>query len=58
MIKSSCSVLRDLLPHKVLKDLPAIKWKLLNIEKLKETNSKKHEQMIIDLKKTLGMEDK
>ena len=47
----------DLFPHSVLKDLPAIKWKLLNIKKLKKTNPKKHEQMIIDLKKALGMED-
>lgn len=45
----------DLFPHKVLKDLPAIKWKLLNIEKLKKTNSRKHAQMIIDLKKILDI---
>lgn len=48
----------DLFPHKVLKDLPAIKWKLLNIEKLKKANPKKHEQMIVYLKKLLEMEAK
>lgn len=48
----------DLFPHKVLKDLPAIKWKLLNIEKLKKVNPKKHEQIIVDLKKSLEMEAK
>jgi hypothetical protein len=41
-----------------LKYLPAIKWKLLNIEKLKKANPKKHEQMIVDLKKSLEMEAK
>nr|WP_321411438.1 nucleotidyl transferase AbiEii/AbiGii toxin family protein [uncultured Carboxylicivirga sp.] len=44
-----------LFPHSVLKDLPAIKWKLLNIQKLKKDNPKKHEQMVTDLKKTLGL---
>ncbi|PKP11586.1 MAG: nucleotidyl transferase AbiEii/AbiGii toxin family protein [Bacteroidetes bacterium HGW-Bacteroidetes-4] len=44
-----------LFPHPVLKDLPAIKWKLLNIQKLKKDNLKKHEQMVSDLKKTLGL---
>jgi hypothetical protein len=48
----------DLFLHKVLKYLPAIKWKLLNIEKLKKANPKKHEQMIVDLKKSLEMEAK
>lgn len=46
-----------LFPQPVLKDLPAIKWKLLNIRKLKQTNAKKHEQMVNDLKKTLQMND-
>jgi len=46
----------DLFPHSVLKDLPAIKWKLINIEKLKKANPRKHEQMINDLKKILGLE--
>jgi predicted nucleotidyltransferase component of viral defense system len=44
-----------LFPHSVLKYLPAIKWKLLNIQKLKKDNPKKHEQMVTDLKKTLGL---
>jgi hypothetical protein len=43
-----------LFPHPVLKDLPAIKWKLLNIQKLKKDNLKKHEQMVSVLKKMLG----
>ncbi|MFO7830207.1 MAG: nucleotidyl transferase AbiEii/AbiGii toxin family protein [Bacteroidales bacterium] len=46
----------DLLPHDVLKDLPAVKWKLINIRKLKKDNPKKHEQMLVDLKKILGLE--
>jgi predicted nucleotidyltransferase component of viral defense system len=46
----------DLFPHSVLKDLPAIKWKLLNIQKLKQSNPKKHEQMVNDLKMMLGLE--
>lgn len=45
----------DLFPHKVLKDLPAIKWKLLNIEKLKKANPKKHEFMLNKLKYTLDL---
>lgn len=44
-----------LFPHPVLKDLPAIKWKLLNIQKLKKDNPKKHELMITDLMVTLGI---
>lgn len=40
----------ELFPLPVLKDLPAIKWKLLNINKLKERNPKKHEQMVENLK--------
>ncbi len=45
----------DLVPHPILKDLPAIKWKLLNIRKLKEANLKKQVQMVADLKKNLGV---
>lgn len=48
----------DLFPFPIVRDLPAIKWKLLNIEKLKNTNSQKHKQMINELKKTLGIKDK
>lgn len=44
----------DLLPYELIKKLPAVKWKLLNIQKLKEANPKKHERMINDLIKTLG----
>ncbi len=43
----------DLFPYTVLKELPAIKWKLLNIQKLKNTNLDKHSQMIEMLKNTL-----
>lgn len=46
----------NLFPHSVLKYLPAIKWKLLNIQKLKQSNPKKHEQMVNDLKMMLGLE--
>ncbi|HAF27783.1 MAG TPA: nucleotidyl transferase AbiEii/AbiGii toxin family protein [Bacteroidales bacterium] len=46
----------DLFPYSVLKDLPAIKWKLLNIQKLKKSNQNKHEQMVNELKKTLELE--
>ncbi len=40
----------DLFPYPVLKDLPAIKWKLLNIEELKKRNPRKHEQMVSELR--------
>ena len=43
----------DLFPYAVLKKLPAVKWKLLNIQKLKNTNLDKHSQMIEMLKNTL-----
>lgn len=43
-----------LFPHPVLKDLPAIKWKLLKIQKLKKDNPKKHERMMDDLKRNLN----
>ncbi|WP_159517816.1 nucleotidyl transferase AbiEii/AbiGii toxin family protein [Sunxiuqinia indica] len=39
-----------LFPHPVLKDLPAIKWKLLNLQKLKKDNPNKHKQIIENLK--------
>jgi len=44
----------DLFPHSVLKDLPAIKWKLINIRKLKKTNPKKYNQMIKNLKSNIS----
>ena len=40
----------DLFPYSVLKDLPAIKWKLINIRKLKKENPDKHKQIIKNLK--------
>ncbi|MGQ1891059.1 nucleotidyl transferase AbiEii/AbiGii toxin family protein [Thermophagus sp. OGC60D27] len=43
----------DLFPYPVLKNLPAIRWKLLNIQKLKTNNLQKHKQLINKLKKTL-----
>ena len=45
----------DLFPYELIKKLPAVKWKLQNIQKLKEVNPKKHEGMINDLIKTLGL---
>lgn len=35
------------------KDLPAVKWKLQNIQKLKQTKLQKHKKLIKDLKQTL-----
>ena len=46
----------NLFPLEILKDLPAIKWKLLNIQQLIKLNPKKHDLMINELKMTLGME--
>lgn len=43
-----------LFPIPVLKDLPAIQWKLLNINKLKKANAKKHEQMVENLKAVIA----
>ncbi|MCB9027107.1 MAG: nucleotidyl transferase AbiEii/AbiGii toxin family protein [Bdellovibrionaceae bacterium] len=40
-------------PH-VIKDLPAIKWKLINLEKLKSENTEKHVFMANQLKEKLG----
>jgi hypothetical protein len=45
----------DYFPYELIKELPAVKWKLLNIQKLKEANPKKHEEMINSLTKTLGL---
>ncbi|MDD2563256.1 MAG: nucleotidyl transferase AbiEii/AbiGii toxin family protein [Salinivirgaceae bacterium] len=45
----------DLFPYPIVKDLPAIKWKLLNIQKLKNSNPKKHELLVNNLKKVLEM---
>lgn len=45
----------ELFPLPILKDLPAIKWKLLNINKLIKVNAGKHKQMIDNLKDTFGL---
>lgn len=45
----------DLFHYQSLKELPAVKWKQINIQKLKKINLKKHEAMINNLKMTLGM---
>ena len=45
----------DLFPYDVLKDLPAIKWKLINIRRLKKENIDKHQQIIKNLKDVLGL---
>ena len=47
------SPLWHLFPHPILKDLPAIKWKLLNIQKLIQSNPVKHKKMIGNLKSIL-----
>ena len=39
-----------LFPLPILRDLPATQWKLLNINKLKKVNAKKHEEMVENLK--------
>jgi predicted nucleotidyltransferase component of viral defense system len=44
----------ELFPNVKVKDLPAVKWKLQNIEKLKKSNPKKHALVISNLKKALG----
>lgn len=44
----------ELFPVPVLKDLPAIQWKLININKLKEANPAKHKQMIEKLNDVLN----
>jgi predicted nucleotidyltransferase component of viral defense system len=40
----------ELCDIKALKDLPAVKWRLLNIERLKKENMEKHNKMIEELK--------
>jgi hypothetical protein len=47
----------ELFPIPVLKYLPAIQWKLINIKKLIASNPKKHEQMINSLKMIFGLND-
>ena len=43
----------SLFPHDKLKDLPAVKWKLANIQKLKENNPEKHAEQFKSLKDRL-----
>ncbi len=45
----------ELFPDVKVKDLPAVKWKLQNIEKLKKSNPKKHALFISKLKKALAV---
>lgn len=43
----------EIFPYKVIKDLPAVQWKLLNINKLIKKNPHKHEQLVEALKDVL-----
>jgi len=43
----------SLFPYDKIKDLPAVKWKLLNIEKLKTKNPTKHAEQLKALKESL-----
>ena len=43
----------SLFPQPILKDLPAVKWKLKNIQKLVQLNPEKHKMMIGKLKSIL-----
>ncbi len=43
----------SLFPHDRLKNLPAVKWKLANIQKLKTRNPKKHAEQLKALKDRL-----
>ncbi len=43
----------NIFPLKILKDLPAVKWKLKNIQKLININPEKHEKMLASLKKII-----
>lgn len=43
----------DLFPYEVVKELPAVQWKLLNIRKLKKENPGKHKQLMSALEKVL-----
>jgi predicted nucleotidyltransferase component of viral defense system len=47
----------ELFPTPVLKDMPAIKWKLENINKLIRENPKKHEELVTQLNETLNPEN-
>jgi hypothetical protein len=43
-----------LFPYDIVKSLPAVNWKLLNIKKLKKENSQKHVQFMSLLEKALS----
>jgi len=43
----------DKFPFKIIKNLPAVQWKLLNINKLIKKNPQKHEQLVGALKDVL-----
>lgn len=45
----------ELSPYELLKDLPAVKWKLINIQKLKANNPGKHERMMSKFRENLGI---
>lgn len=44
----------NLMPFPHLRDLPALKWKILNLEKLRRTNSKKFQLQSTELARHLG----
>ena len=43
----------ELFPYEIIKDLPAVQWKLLNISKLKKSNPDKHKKLILNLEDVL-----
>ena len=43
----------QLLPFPTLKDMPAVKWKLQNIRKLKQSNPRKHATLLATLEEKL-----
>jgi hypothetical protein len=42
-----------LFPYEIIKDLPAVQWKMLNIKKLMKENSSKHKQLMFALEEAL-----
>jgi predicted nucleotidyltransferase component of viral defense system len=44
----------ELFPFKVLKEMPAVQWKLLNVEKLKTKSPHKHNQLLAVLEDVLA----
>ncbi len=43
----------ELFPLPILSELPAVQWKLINIDKLRKTNPSKHKKMIKKLESVL-----